>query len=389
VLLHRPQVVVIERRDAPEFSFEDLLAGGAGVVRASRWVALAPHLAAEVVVDLSDLEVLEAMPAKGGVELEQLAARFGQARVARLRQAGLLLGQDAAHAPLRARDQALRATAWWPLAAVMQAFTRWDGVDVGADEARRGARTLTGLVAANGLPPPAAGSRGDASARLALPAVGDSALDRLLAARSTCRNFEARAALSREQLAALLGRVFGAQATAEPLVGVPMLKKHSPSGGGLHPIEAYLLVQRVEALAPGLYHYHALAHALEPMRALAADEAASCARELVAGQDCFADAPVLVLLAARFQRNFWKYRQHAKAWKVIQLDAGHLSQTWQLCATELRLGSFITAAINDACAERLFDLDGITEGAIAICGAGPRAAQGTHFEFDPLGKAVR
>jgi putative peptide maturation dehydrogenase len=168
-----------------------------------------------------------------------------------------------------------------------------------------------------------------------------------------------------------------------------MLKKHSPSGCGLHPIEAYLLVQRVTGLAPGLYHYDPQAHALEPMATLSAGEAAAGARELVAGQECFANAPVLVLMAARFQRNFWKYRQHPKAWKVIQLDAGHLSQTWQLCATELRLGTFITAAINDGCAERLFGLDGISEGAIAVCGAGPRAAHGTHFEFDPNGKALR
>ena len=113
------------------------------------------------------------------------------------------------------------------------------------------------------------------------------------------------------------------------------------------------------------------------------------ASDLVAGQSWFADAPALVLMAARFQRNFWKYRQHAKAWRVIQLDAGHLSQTFQLAATDLGHGAFVTAAINDACAERLFELDGLSTGAIAVCGFGRRAADTTTVEFDPLGKAVR
>jgi len=94
-------------------------------------------------------------------------------------------------------------------------------------------------------------------------------------------------------------------------------------------------------------------------------------------------------MAARFQRNFWKYRGHPKAWKVIQLDAGHLSQNLYLSATELGYGAFITGAINDKCAERLFGLDGISTGAIAVCGFGKRAATGDNVEFDPLGKAVR
>src|SRR5207342_1272949 len=166
-------------------------------------------------------------------------------------------------------------------------------------------------------------------------------------------------------------------------------KKNSPSGGGLHPIEAFLLLQRVEGFAPGLYHYQCVEHALEPLRELPAEQAAAAAHELVAGQAWFANAPVLLLMAARFPRTFWKYRQHAKAWKVIQLDAGHLSQNLYLSATELGYGAFITGAINDRCAERLFGLDGMTIGAIAVSGFGKRDPRADTFEFDPLGKAPR
>jgi putative peptide maturation dehydrogenase len=150
-----------------------------------------------------------------------------------------------------------------------------------------------------------------------------------------------------------------------------------------------VLVQRVEGLAPGAYHYHSGAHALEPIGLPAPARVASLARELVAGQAWFADAPVLVLLAARFQRTFWKYRNHAKAWKVIQLDAGHLSQNLYLSATELGYGAFVTGAINDRCAERLFGLDGFGTGAIVVSGFGRRSAVLDNVELDPLGRSRR
>ena len=98
---------------------------------------------------------------------------------------------------------------------------------------------------------------------------------------------------------------------------------------------------------------------------------------------------MLVVLAARFQRTYWKYRNHAKAWKVIQLDAGHLSQNLYLSATELGYGAFITAAMNDECAERCFELDGVDAGAVAVCGFGRRSGALANVELDPLQRAAR
>jgi SagB-type dehydrogenase family enzyme len=148
-------------------------------------------------------------------------------------------------------------------------------------------------------------------------------------------------------------------------------------------------VQRVEGVAPGLYHYQCVRHELEMLCELSVQAAAAAANELVAGQSWFANAPVLVLMAARFRARSGNTAIHAKAWKVIQLDAGHLSQTLYLSATELGYGAFITGAINDHCAERLFGLDGMTNGAIAVSGFGKRDAGAGNFEFDPLGKAPR
>ena len=102
-----------------------------------------------------------------------------------------------------------------------------------------------------------------------------------------------------------------------------------------------------------------------------------------AGQQWFADAHVLVVLAPRFARNFWKYRNHPKAYRVTILDIGHLSQTLFLSATELGLGACITAAINEVDIERAFGLTHYVEGPLAVCGFGLRADAMTTAELDP------
>ena len=173
----------------------------------------------------------------------------------------------------------------------------------------------------------------------------------------------------------------------------------------MHPTECWLIVQRVEGIAHGLYRYRIDTHALEPVtpaiappqpgdvgtqllgdaasRAWTTDELRAFARIAVAGQDFFADAPVLCVLAPRFHRNFWKYRNHSKAYRVTVLDAGHLSQTLQLCATQAGLGPFVTGAINEVDIERAFGMTPWIDGPLAVCGIGPRAGEMQTYEVDP------
>ncbi len=388
--IKRPNIVLFERREVTEFSFEDLVAGGAGIATRSQWIALAPHLDGELEITLEDLAVIDAIPVSGFVEREPIAARVDAGRLDALVAAGLVLCDDQAHATWRARDALLDSAHWWAPAAVAHGMGRWQDVDVAADERRQGKLLLSEMLEDFGLPPPASLQVRPSADWQPLPAPAQGELDALLRSRATCRNF-ATTPVPLVDLATVLHRAFGAQASQVLAPGAVMLKKNSPSGGGLHPVEAYVLAQRVDGLAPGLYHYECVAHALEPMQRVPSDALAAMAHELVAGQEWFADAPVLVLMAARFERNFWKYRKHPKAWKVVLLDAGHLSQTFYLGATQLGYGAFVTGAINDRCAERLFELDGLATGAIAVCGMGRRAvaAAGDSIEFDPLGLAAR
>ncbi|MFT3807766.1 putative peptide maturation dehydrogenase [Arenimonas sp.] len=386
--MKRPRLLYFQLREHPRFSLEDLVGGGAGVVSEDEWLAMAPHLGEEIVIAAEDLAIFSAVDSEA-VQASELEAKFGAARIRRLVSTGLLIGDHDEHASLRRSEADLQQDGWWGIATLVQRLGRWQGVDIAEDEAREGKRTLRRMVEDNGMPPPETVAMRPRETWRDLPVPRKTALDELLERRATCRNFDPSFDLPLEDLSALMHRVFGAQAAQELAPGIVALKKNSPSGGGLHPIESYLLVQRVHGLAPGLYHYQPVAHALEPMRLPPTDELAAMAHELVAGQHWFANAPVLVLMAARFRRNYWKYRNHSKAWKVIQLDAGHLSQNLYLTATEQGYGAFVTGAINDECAERLFEIDGITTGAIVVGGFGRRTADQATTEFDPLGKSSR
>ena len=60
---------------------------------------------------------------------------------------------------------------------------------------------------------------------------------------------------------------------------------------------------------------------------------------------------------------------------AILLEAGHLSQTFYLLCTQLGLGPYITAAIDDAELERALELDPLFEAPLAVCGCGRAPAQ--------------
>ncbi|MDG6348765.1 putative peptide maturation dehydrogenase [Luteimonas sp. 8-5] len=390
MLVRRCHILRLEPRELASFDLAGLLAGGTGVSSRMQWFAHAPHLDAAVEVDVGDIELLGSLGPHDWTSAVPLRARHGSTRVQRLLRAGLLVGRGKAWTQGRLADERLREQHWHASAALLHADSRWQGVDAVRENAATGLDHAAGVRERFGAPPPAVRERRQ-QGRIGLPRSRGGSFDELLDARSTCRNFDtSRRMLPRAALAKMLERVFGARARVPAAAEFELLKKTSPSGGALHPTDAYLIVRRVRGVAPGLYHYDPVAHALDPMP-WAGGEAglAALARTAVAGQDYFADAHVLVVLAPRFARNFWKYRDHAKAYRVCILDAGHLSQTLFLSATEQGLGAFITAAINEVDIEQAFGLTGYVDGPLAVCGFGIRAGTMITSELDPNRKVWR
>jgi putative peptide maturation dehydrogenase len=296
---------------------------------------------------------------------------------------------------LRARHESLESMGWNLEAALYYFLSKWRGIDLrrlaGQDEASDllppTDEAVRAFVDRFGPPPAAFSSVVTPLAVRELPLVErKGGLYDLLLRRRTTRSFDRGAPLTQRELAVVLRYVFGYHGYAPLLGQVTTLKRTSPSAGGFHPIEAYPLITAVDELDPGLYHYNAAEHALELLAPLGVDEARAAATAFVCGQTYFGDAHVLLVLAARFDRAFWKYRNHRKALTALVMDAAHLSQTLYLVATELGLGAFVTAAVNNADIEERLGIDGYREGVLAVCGFGRPAAEPSPFdpEFLPF-----
>jgi len=362
-----------------------LFRGESGLVTRRGWRVLAPHLAAEVVVSAAELDALGRVGAADWMDHELVAGEIGADCLASLISNGLLI--DSADEQAVARDKALHDLHWHAPAAIAHHASRWSNTDVDASRRQANSNAVADLVARVGPPPPHYHTRRDARERCQLPGTqSKTGLDQLLERRTTCRNFDAASSLPLQDLAGLLDRVFGSRGSEEIAEGAVAIKKNHPSGGALHPIEAYLIVRNVAGLAPGLYHYNVESHALDLLEALDTNDVHRTALDAVAGQTYFADAHALIILTARFGRSFWKYRNHAKIYRAILLEAGHVSQNIYLSATESGYGAFVTAAINEIDLEKALRLDSIQESPVAVCGIGVRGSRKATVEFDPAGK---
>ncbi len=231
----------------------------------------------------------------------------------------------------------------------------------------------------HGEPPPAFFQAPQADSELIPLADGrrQGSIYHALSRRRTIRAFDPDRTVDRETLSTLLRYTFGCLGRHTLSPRFFSLHKGSPSGGSLHPIEAYPVVSRVQGLEPGFYHYDTRLHGLRQITACEAEPLAEQLTQLAQGQTFVAEAHFVVLLVARFQRNFWKYKKRINTFNVILKDAGHLSQTFQLIATDLGLGAFYTGAIDPFSILRSVGFDPAADrfhhGPIGILGAGFQA----------------
>jgi putative peptide maturation dehydrogenase len=378
--IKRPRYVCFFCEDFPFLDIDELLRGRVEEVAARQLYAFS-ILSGEVVeLSAEDLELVLATPAGEWIETDDAE----QAR--ELGRRGVLLVDDAEGelAELRRRDEGLAELNWNLESAVYHFVARWRGVDLregAADLPPPDKEAVREFVDAFGMPPSAFRSVGGERVELP-PSERTGQLYAALLARRTTRSFDTARELPAAELATVLRYVFGYHGFARLFGEITTLKRTSPSAGGFHPVEAYPLVLRVEGIEPGLYHYDGRGHALERLAGVEPAQGRELAAQFVCGQTYFADAHVLVVLAVRFERAFWKYRNHPKALGALLMDAAHLSQTLYLVSTDLGLGAFVTAAINNVDIDERLGLDGYGDGALAVCGFGVPSQ--TPSPFDPV-----
>jgi putative peptide maturation dehydrogenase len=315
------------------------------------------------------------VPQASWAELEDSSA------VLELGRRGLLLLDldEEPFAELRRRDEGLTSVAWHPGAALYHFSTRLKDADLSlpGDQAQVAAdadRAAAWFVERHGPPPSHFHSVDGPTVELPL-VERKGGLYEALARRRTARGFDGEAPLTMDQVAIVLYEVFGCRAYTRIHGDVVGLRKGSPSGGGLHPVEAYPVLRNVEGAEPGIYHYGVRAHTLELVAPLDSPTAGATISSFTAGQTYFAPAGLAIVLTARFERSFWKYRRHPTVYATALMDAAHLSQTLYLICADLGLGAFFTNVVNGKNIEDALGLDGYREGALAVCGCGVPAAQ--------------
>ncbi|WCM21684.1 SagB/ThcOx family dehydrogenase [Paraburkholderia bryophila] len=143
-------------------------------------------------------------------------------------------------------------------------------------------------------------------------------------------------------------------------------RRTSPSGGGLHPSEPYLVAVRVNGLEPGIYHYSSGGHYLT---AVGPAPRPGQLGKLLCAQNFAEDLSYGIFVASTFSKMWWKY-PHSRAYRVALLDIGCLTQTFQLVCTAQGVQSWPTGYFNDHQINALLGLDGKTSSVIFFLGAG-------------------
>lgn len=190
-------------------------------------------------------------------------------------------------------------------------------------------------------------------------------LQESLLARRTCRKYSG-ASISASRLSDLLYYSFGKTGELNGGSIGDVIFRTSPSGGARHPAEVYVVVNNVDGWDAGIYHYKTKTHSLGLIEA---GDFREWGVRICSKQEWVENASVCCILTSMLKRNMWKY-ENSHAYRVINMDLGHLGQTFHLVSTAMGLGPFTTAALNCRLIEEKIKNDPYLQPALYVCAAG-------------------
>ena len=186
----------------------------------------------------------------------------------------------------------------------------------------------------------------------------------LVEERESLRKY-ADTALSLQELAFLLWGTQGIKSISAK----PITRRTVPSAGSRHPLDTFLMVNRVEGLQPGLYRYMAVEHKLAHLSAPA--DFNPLMTEACLKQPHVGNSAVTFMWVADVQRTIWRYCQ--RGYRYLYLDAAHVCQNLYLLAGAIDCGVSAIGAYDDDQVNHLLDLDGENQFAIYLATLGKRA----------------
>ncbi len=188
---------------------------------------------------------------------------------------------------------------------------------------------------------------------------GTLSMDVVLRDRRSVRHYENRS-LALDDLSFLLWSSTGLRVSAR----VERLRT-APSAGALYPIETYIVVNNVDGVEQGVYHYNIKGHHLEEVRSgSVGGEAAQAAL----GQMMAAEAPATIVWTAIFARTLFKYGQ--RGYRYVYMDVGHIAENLALAAVAINLATCQIGALFDGESNHLVGVDGEEEAVIYMSSVG-------------------
>ena len=184
-------------------------------------------------------------------------------------------------------------------------------------------------------------------------------LEEAIEKRRSVRNYSKKA-ISMAQLSQLL---FAAQGVTGKMYDKAL--RTAPSAGALYPFEVYVVVNNVQDVPQGIYHYLVLDHALELVKA---GDFSGKISDAGLEQDMLGAAGATFVLSAIFDRVRHKYGE--RGYRYAYIEAGHISQNIYLQAVSLGLGSVCAGAFLDEKVNRLVGVDGHKEAVIYLHAVG-------------------
>ncbi len=147
--------------------------------------------------------------------------------------------------------------------------------------------------------------------------------------------------------------------------------RNVPSAGARHSFECYLLINNVQGLKAGLYHYQPIKHIL--IRIPKEDDIAEQVYEAARKQDMIKDAALNLILTATPYRCTWRYGQ--RGYRYIYMDAGHVGQNISLACEAIEAGTCMIAAFSDEVMNEILDVNGEDEFVIYIFSVGKKRGE--------------
>ncbi|TFG07308.1 MAG: SagB/ThcOx family dehydrogenase [Promethearchaeota archaeon] len=144
----------------------------------------------------------------------------------------------------------------------------------------------------------------------------------------------------------------------------------TPSAGGLYPIEIYPVVNNINDLKQGIYHYNIPEHSVELLKA---GDFRKEVTEGCLGQRMAYNSAINFIMTAVIERSKWKYLQ--RCYRYIYLDCGHIGQNLYLVAEALNLGACTIGAIFDDELNKILEIDGKNETAIYVGVVGKKRSE--------------